>query len=81
MSRKRNSIVKPTRREVLKFTGAMGAATLAMPYVNRAWAQTVELNMLAWYGHGEPDIVGAYEEANNIKFKPNIMPVAITCWP
>jgi len=70
MSRKKNEILKPTRREVLKYTGALGAVTLATPYVNRAWAQTVELNMLAWYGHGEPDIVGAYEEANNVKFKP-----------
>jgi spermidine/putrescine transport system substrate-binding protein len=59
--------VAPTRREVLK-TG--GAAVLAMPFVGRAWAQTVELNMLAWYGHGEPDIVGDFEAANNVKFKP-----------
>jgi hypothetical protein len=31
---------------------------------------TVEINMLAWYGHGEPDIVGEFEAANNVKFKP-----------
>ena len=26
--------------------------------------------MLAWYGHAEPDIVGEFEEANNVKFVP-----------
>ncbi|MEM1432055.1 MAG: spermidine/putrescine ABC transporter substrate-binding protein [Pseudomonadota bacterium] len=43
---------------------------LSAPFVGRAWAQTTEVNMLAWYGHGEPDIVGAFEEANNVKFVP-----------
>ena len=64
---KKNGIGAATRRQVLK--GA-AAAALATPFVSRAWAQTVEINMLAWYGHGEPDIVGAFEEANNVKFKP-----------
>ncbi len=64
---KNNGIGAATRRQVLK--GA-AAAALATPFVSRAWAQTVEINMLAWYGHGEPDIVGAFEEANNVKFKP-----------
>jgi spermidine/putrescine transport system substrate-binding protein len=64
-------IRKPTRRDVLKY-GAAAAATTALctPFVSRAWAQTVEINMLAWYGHGEPDMVGAFEAANNVKFKP-----------
>jgi spermidine/putrescine transport system substrate-binding protein len=68
---KNRKIVKPSRRDVLKF-GVAGAASamLAMPYVGRAWADTVELNMLAWYGHGEPDVVGEFEAANNVKFKP-----------
>ena len=55
------------RRDVLKFGGA---AALAAPFVSRAWAQTTEINMLAWYGHGEPDMVEAFEEANNVKFVP-----------
>ena len=63
----KNNLLKPSRREVLKYAGA---SALAMPFVNRAWAQTVEINMLAWYGHGEPDIVGEFEAANNVKFKP-----------
>lgn len=57
-----------SRREVLKYGAAATAGALFAPYVGRAWAQTVELNMLAWYGHGEPDIVGAFAEANNVKF-------------
>ena len=62
-------IVKPTRRDVLKY-GAPQPPRPGMPFVSRAWAQTVEINMLAWYGHGEPDVVGEFEAANNVKFKP-----------
>ena len=46
------------------------STALAMPFVSRAWAQAVEINMLAWYGHGEPDMVAEFEAANNVKFKP-----------
>ncbi len=67
MKNKSAKVLTPTRREVLKYTGA---AALAAPFVNRAWAQATEINMLAWYGHGEPDIVGEFEAANNVKFKP-----------
>ncbi len=56
-----------SRRGLL--AGAAGTA-LSAPFVGRAWASTTEINMLAWYGHGEPDIVGAFEEANNVKFVP-----------
>jgi len=57
-----------TRRRLLQ-----GAATtlLATPMLNRAWAQeTTTINMLAWYGHAEPDIVAEFEAANNVKFVP-----------
>lgn len=50
-----------------------GAASLALctPMLNRAWAQSVtEINMLAWYGHAEPDIVAEFEAENNVKFVP-----------
>ena len=53
---------KLSRRRVL----AYGAATaLSTPFISRAWAAPVEINMLAWYGHGEPDIVAEFEAANN----------------
>ena len=58
-----------SRRGILKGAAASVAA-LSMPYVSRAWAETVELNMLSWYGHGEPDQVAEFEAANNVKFKP-----------
>lgn len=57
----------PSRRQLLK---AGGAALLSTPFVGRAWAATTEINMLAWYGHGEPDVVAEYEAANNVKFVP-----------
>jgi spermidine/putrescine transport system substrate-binding protein len=47
-----------------------GGIALSAPFVGRAWAQTTEINMLAWYGHGEPDMVGEFEAANNVKFVP-----------
>jgi len=55
------------RRNLLKLGGG---AILSAPFISRAWASTTEINMLAWYGHGESDIVGEFEEANNVKFVP-----------
>lgn len=56
-----------TRRGLL----AAGTAVLATPLLNRrAFADPVELNMLAWYGHAEPDVVAEFEAENNVKFKP-----------
>ncbi len=64
-------IFAPTRREILKYTGAAASFALATPYINRAWAaDPTEINMLAWYGHAEPDIVEEFEARNNVKFKP-----------
>lgn len=62
-----SSIFSLNRRQLLK---AGGAAVLTTPFVSRAWAATTEINMLAWYGHGEPDVVAEYEAANNVKFVP-----------
>jgi spermidine/putrescine transport system substrate-binding protein len=57
-----------SRRTLLK---SAAAVTLSTPMINRAWAaDPVEINMLAWYGHAEPDIVAEFEAANNVKFVP-----------
>lgn len=57
-----------SRRTLLRSAAAM---TLSTPMINRAWAaDPVEINMLAWYGHAEPDIVGEFEATNNVKFVP-----------
>ena len=57
-----------TRRSLL--TTATGAA-LTVPMINRAWAQEpTDINMLAWYGHAEPDIVAEFEAQNNVRFVP-----------
>lgn len=58
---------KPSRRQMLAYSAA---AALSTPFISRAWAVPMEINMLAWYGHGEPDIVSEFEAANNVKFKP-----------
>lgn len=57
-----------TRRSLLK---SAAASALFAPMVNRAWAQEpTTINMLAWYGHAEPDIVAEFEAENNVKFVP-----------
>ena len=67
---RKSKSVRTTRRQVLKYSGAAAAVTLATPYVHRAWADTVELNMLSWYGLAEPDMVEEFESENNVKFVP-----------
>ncbi len=62
-------IAAPSRRDVIKYgAGATAAGALFAPNIARAQAP-VEINLLAWYGHGEPDVVGAFEAKNNVKFK------------
>jgi spermidine/putrescine transport system substrate-binding protein len=61
-----------SRRKFIKTSGAVAGA-LAMPMIitsNKARAAATEINMLAWYGHGEPDMVEEFEALNNVKFKP-----------
>lgn len=59
-----------SRRTLLQTAGATGVV-LATPMLNRAWAaDPVEINMLAWYGHAEPDIVEEFEALHNVKFVP-----------
>ncbi len=62
---KKESVENSKRRDLLKYTAA---TIVGAPFIKSARAAPVEINMLAWYGHGEPDVVGAYEEANNVKF-------------
>ncbi len=59
-----------SRRDFIK-TSTVVTGALAMPMIltaNKARAQAAEINMLAWYGHGEPDIVEEFEAQNNVKF-------------
>ncbi len=60
------------RRKFLK-QSTIVSSVVAMPMIlttNKASADPVEINMLAWYGHGEPDVVSEFEARNNVKFKP-----------
>lgn len=67
MSEKTKNRAHLNRRDILR---AGGGVLLSTPFVSRAWAQTTEINMLAWYGHAEPDMVAEFEAANNVKFVP-----------
>src|SRR3546814_17905074 len=71
MATKDTSASLRTRRDILKGASVLGGGLLAAPFVSRmAFAAPVELTMLAWYGHAEPDVVAEFEDANNVKFKP-----------
>src|SRR3546814_6678918 len=71
MATKDTSASLRTRRDMLKGSIVLGVVLLAAPFVSRrAFAAPVELTMLAWYGHAEPDVVAEFEAANNVKFKP-----------
>ena len=62
---------QPQRRDFLKKSAvAAGAAAPLLITSRKSWAEAVELNMLAWYGHGEPDMVEEFEALHNVKFKP-----------
>ncbi|MGI9414459.1 MAG: polyamine ABC transporter substrate-binding protein [Hyphomicrobiales bacterium] len=65
-----SKVTRPTRRKVLQVAGAATATTLFTPFVHRAWADTIELNILSWFGLAEPDMVEEFEAQNNVKFKP-----------
>ena len=63
---------KLSRRQFIKTT-TVATGVLAAPMIftsRKAFAAPTEINMLAWYGHGEPDIVEEFEAQNNVKFKP-----------
>ena len=64
-------IMRPTTGFTRRTLLATGAAALATPMLSRrAFAAPVELTMLAWYGHAEPDMVAEFEAENNVVFKP-----------
>ena len=69
---KPSSATALSRRRILQGAGAASTATaLGIPLIlvpPRAQAAT-ELNMIAWYGHGEPDMVEAFEAKHNVKIK------------
>jgi len=69
---KTTSATDLSRRKILQGAGVASTATaLGVPLIlvpPRAQAAT-ELNMIAWYGHGEPDMVEEFEAKHNVKIK------------
>lgn len=65
---------KFSRRKFLVNTGtaiAVPAVPASFFIGGTAHAQTpTTVNMLAWYGHAEPDVVAEFEAQNNCKIKP-----------
>ena len=61
-----------SRRSFIKQSSGIATA-LAFPTIftsGKALAAPTEINMLAWYGHGEADVVAEFEALHNVKFKP-----------
>ena len=59
-----------SRRGVIKSAAAASVIAGAPFIARRAHAAPTEINVLAWYGHAEPDIVEDFEATHNVKFKP-----------
>jgi len=61
-----------SRRQFIKRSGGLATAMVfpAIMTSRKALAEPTEINMLAWYGHGEPDVVSEFESMNNVKFNP-----------
>ncbi len=55
-----------SRRRFLQWSAAAGAAAM-LPF-GMARARN-ELTMLSWYGHAEPEVIGAFEEKYNVKVR------------
>ena len=63
---KPNDSARASRRKFLR-RAAGAAAALPMLALPRRAAAAEKMTLLAWYGNGEPDVVGAFEEANGVK--------------
>ncbi len=81
MTTERSFSSRSTRREILKGATIVGGGVLAMPYLGRlAFAQPVELTMLAgtampnltWWPSSRPQTTSSSS--------PNTTPAATTCW-
>ncbi len=60
-----------TRRRFLKGSAAAAAAIAATTATKRVvWSQENTLNYLCWPGHGAEEVVGPFEQANNVKIIP-----------
>lgn len=67
VNKSRANIMRPSRRDMLKIAGA--SAAFSIPHIRPSQAAPTEINLLSWYGHGEPDLVGEFEAKHNVKFK------------
>lgn len=56
-----------TRRKFIA-GAALGSAAICTPAIVRAQGVR-ELSMLTWAGHADPDAIGAFEEANNVRIR------------
>jgi spermidine/putrescine-binding protein len=58
------------RRSVLKTIAAGAATAIAAPYIRPASAAPTQLRALMWEVYAVPEVVGAFEEKNKVKFAP-----------
>ena len=60
-----------TRRKFLKGSAAAAALIAASSATRRvAWSEENTLSYLCWPGHGAPEVVEPFEQANNVKIIP-----------
>ena len=59
-------LIRASRRGFLRHVAVAAAAMPMLALPRRAGAEK-KMTLLAWYGNGEPDVAGAFEEANGVK--------------
>ena len=61
---------KPTRRQILKSTAAIGATSLAFPFVNTGPARADDdLNLFCWDGYSDPRLLDKFQKEHGTKVK------------
>ena len=65
---------KPTRRQIIKSTAAVAAASVAFPFVNTRGARAAdELNLFCWDGYSDPRLLDKFQKEAGVKVKPELL--------
>jgi len=64
---------KPTRRQIIKSTAAVAAASVAFPFVNTRSRAAEELNLFCWDGYSDPRLLDKFEKEHGTKVKYELL--------
>ena len=64
---------KPTRRQIIKSTAAVAAASVAFPFVNTRSQAADELNLFCCDGYSDPRLLDKFEKEHGTKVKYELL--------